>query len=182
MKIAFLGPKGSYSYFAAIKYAKKKYKNLKKIPCKDFKSIVKKIKKKNIYAILPVKNSITGKIDETKKIFKKNKLKIFDKIKISINHCILSKKKQSLKNIKLIYSHSQPIKQCQIFINNLKNLKIKYTNSSSEAIKKILNKKNKFSAAIGSENCNKLYKLHIIKRNISNYNKNKTLFYIVLKK
>jgi chorismate mutase/prephenate dehydratase len=94
---------------------------------------------------------------------------------------LVSYKKQSLKNIKSIYSHPQPIKQCISFIKKFSQWKIKYTNSSSDAIKKIFYNKKKKSAAIGNEECSKLYNLFIIKKNISNKKNNSTLFYIISK-
>ncbi|WP_343183408.1 prephenate dehydratase domain-containing protein [Buchnera aphidicola] len=164
-----------------MKYSKKKRKQLHAIPCKNFENIIKKTKKKNIYAIFPIKNKISGIIEETNKILKKNNFFFIDKIKISINHCLISKKKQSLKTIKVIYSHSQPIKQCELFINKFSHWKIKYTNSSSDAIKIVSNNKENNIAAIGNEICSKLNNMNIIKKNISNCHDNKTLFYILSK-
>ncbi|NIH16562.1 MAG: hypothetical protein G8D24_00645 [Buchnera aphidicola (Periphyllus lyropictus)] len=183
IKISFLGPKGSYSYLAALKYAKKRKKIFYELPCKNFKKILKNIKKKKSkYAIFPIKNSVSGKINEIKKFFKKKNFFIKEKIIIPIQHCIISKKKISLNNIKKIYSHTQPIKQCKSFLKKFPNWKIKYTNSSSEAVKKISLKKKNNVAAIGNKKCKKLYNLYLIKENISDQKNNKTTFYIVSKK
>ncbi|WP_367674248.1 prephenate dehydratase domain-containing protein [Buchnera aphidicola] len=133
------------------------------------------------YAILPVKNNSSGNIKETNKLLKKNKFFIKKKIIMNINHCLISAQKNSFQNIKLIYSHIEPIKQCQLFIKKFPLWKIKYTNSSSEAIKKISQKKKKYIAAIGNKESCILYNLYIIKKNISNHKKNKTLFYVLKK-
>ncbi|WP_367671513.1 prephenate dehydratase domain-containing protein [Buchnera aphidicola] len=180
--MAFLGPKGSYSYLAALKYSKKKCKILHEVPCKTFKEVIKKINKKNVYAILPIKNKISGIIKETNNIIKKNKIYILEKIKIAIKHCLVSKKKISLKNINIIYSHAQPIKQCQLFIKNYPFWKIKYTKSSSQAMEIVSKNKRNNIAAIGNKKCSSLYNLYIIKKNISNNIYNKTLFYVLFKK
>ncbi|MCW5197569.1 prephenate dehydratase domain-containing protein [Buchnera aphidicola] len=153
------------------------------IPCKTFSQVLKKLKN-NIskYAILPIQNNSSGKIQETNELLKKNKFCIKENIIITIDHCIISSKKYSLKKIKLIYSHIEPIKQCQLFINKFPLLKIKYTKSSSEAVKKISKKKKKYIAAIGNKESSLLYNLYILKENISNKKNNQTLFYILKNK
>ncbi|WP_367677723.1 prephenate dehydratase domain-containing protein [Buchnera aphidicola] len=133
------------------------------------------------FAILPIKNNSSGNIKETNKLLKKSTFFIKDKIKIKVNHCIVSKKKNSLENIQFIYSHAEPIKQCQLFIKKFPLWNIKYTNSSSEAMRKISIKKKNNIAAIGNQESSKLYNLYIIKNNISDKKTNQTLFYIITK-
>ncbi|WP_350030243.1 prephenate dehydratase domain-containing protein [Buchnera aphidicola] len=140
------------------------------------------LKKKSQYAILPIKNNFSGKISETNSLLNNKKLFIEDKIKISIKHCLISYKNTFPENIKLLYSHSQPIKQCISFIKKFPKWKIKYTKSSSEAIKKISILKKKGFAAIGNKKCSKIYNLNVIKKNISDKKNNSTIFYIVSKK
>ncbi|WP_367675499.1 prephenate dehydratase domain-containing protein [Buchnera aphidicola] len=140
------------------------------------------LKKKSIYGILPIKNNFSGKINETNILLKNKKLILVEKIKLSIKHCLISYKNQSLKEIKSLYSHPQPVKQCISFIKKFPQWKIKYTKSSSAAIKKIAIHKKKNSVAIGNKKCSKMYNLYIIKKNISDKKNNSTVFYIISKK
>ncbi|CAL4321882.1 prephenate dehydratase domain-containing protein [Buchnera aphidicola] len=183
---SFLGPIGSYSYYALKKYLfKKNNKNKKKINIKAYFSFYKIVKSilnyKSDYAILPIKNNSSGIIIETQKLIKKNKLKIIHTFKKKIKHCILSTKKNILlSDIKILYSHKQPILQCQKFIK--KKLKIKkffYTNSSTIAMKTIKKLNLKKIAAIGNKKGGKKYQLHSIQNNISDKKKNITKFVIV---
>ncbi|MBZ2279986.1 MAG: prephenate dehydratase domain-containing protein, partial [Buchnera aphidicola] len=69
------------------------------------------------YAILPIENNSSGAIEETLNILKNNNLYIVGEINVDINHCLLVVKNTKLNNIKTIYSHHQPFKQCSQFIN-----------------------------------------------------------------
>ncbi|BGI51495.1 MAG: chorismate mutase [Buchnera aphidicola (Ceratovacuna japonica)] len=183
-KISLLGPKGSYSYYAAKKYCKKHNIYKKKFKYKSFKDSEKSVEeKKTDIAILPLENSNTGKIEEIYNILEKTKLFIVEVIHFKIDHCLLSKEKIKKEKIKTIYTHIQPFLQCEEFIKKFcKNSSIKFTKSTSIAIKKIINRKDKNIAAIGSEKNINLFKLKMLSKKIYNYKKNITKFIILKKK
>jgi chorismate mutase/prephenate dehydratase len=85
----------------------------------------------------------------------------------------------NLKDIKVVYSHPQAIIQCQNFLKSyLSNAKIKYTNSTADAINLLDNK----SAAITSETAAMLNDCVILKKGIQDSKLNKTKFYLISKK
>ncbi|WP_343154649.1 prephenate dehydratase domain-containing protein [Buchnera aphidicola (Pseudoregma panicola)] len=182
-KISILGPKGSYSYYAAKKYCKKKNIYKKKFIYKNFKNVEKYVKeKKTEIAILPIENSNTGKINEIYNILEKTKLFVVETICLKINHCLFSKKNIETKKIKTIYTHIQPFLQCEKFIKKFyKKSNIIFMKSTSYAINKIINKKNNNIAAIGNKKNINLFKIQILKKNINDNKKNFTKF-IVLKR
>ncbi|WP_343189819.1 prephenate dehydratase domain-containing protein [Buchnera aphidicola (Astegopteryx bambusae)] len=181
-KISFLGPEGSYSYYATKKYCKKKIL-YKKLPYKNFNEVISALEKNIVnFSILPLENSNTGKIDETYKILEKKKLFIIKTLNIKINHCLLSKQIIKTKNIQIIYTHLQPFLQCKKFIKNFCKLsKIKFVESTSSAIKNILIKNKNNIAAIGHKKNKNFFNLKILKKNINNDKNNFTKF-IVLKR
>ncbi|AZP36155.1 P-protein [Candidatus Annandia adelgestsuga] len=166
-----LGPKGSYSNIAYIKYIKNKYKNNVLKLCYNFKEII--IKTENInksFALLPIENTNSGSIYEIYDLLINSKLYILKEFNMKINHCLLSSKKNNINKIIFLYSHSQPFQQCSNFIKKFSKLNLINTNSTSTAMK-IISKINSFSvAAIGSKNGAKLYNLFILRKNINNYN------------
>jgi len=178
--VSFLGPKGSYSYIAMHKYAKKHFKEFQENQCDNFKNIIKFTEeKKHHYAILPIENTSSGAIDEVYNLLNNTTLSIIDEINLPINHCLLSLSGTSLKNIKKIYSHPQPFQQCSQFIDQFPNWKIKYTSSSAEAMKKIFEMQKNNVAALGSDMGSQIYNLQILLRNISNRQYNITRFIIL---
>lgn len=180
-KIFFLGPQGSYSHQAAIKYCKYNSEKLKMKKCKNFFQIIKKTTNKieNNFSILPIYNTCSGAIHEVYDLLQNTNLSIINEIKLSINHYLLTKEKCKIENIKIIYSHYQPIKQCSEFLKKNKNWIIKHTNSSAEALKKISQEKKTNIAAIGGKLGKKIHNLYILKKNINNKKKNITTFIIL---
>lgn len=180
---SFLGDFGSYSYEATQKYAKKYYQFFKKNYCNNFQEIINDVEQnKSDYAVLPIENNTSGSIHETYTILIQTQLSIIGEINIPINHCLLSQKETQLVNIKTIYSHKQPFMQCNKFIKHFPNWKLKYTDSTTDAMKKISNDTNFRSAALGNEKCKKKYQLKVISRNISDLKNNTTRFIILRKK
>ncbi|XRX42953.1 MAG: prephenate dehydratase domain-containing protein [Buchnera aphidicola (Tetraneura sorini)] len=180
-KIFFLGPVGSYSHQAVIKFCNFYLKKIKIHACKNFFQIVKYTtnKTENNLSILPLYNTYSGAIHEVYDLLQNTNLSIINEIKISINHYLLTRKKCRIENIKIIYSHYQPIKQCSDFLKKNKNWTIKYTNSSSEALQKISKEKKRNIAAIGGKLGKKIYNLYSVKKNINNKKNNITTFIVL---
>ncbi|XBC38550.1 MAG: chorismate mutase [Buchnera aphidicola (Melaphis rhois)] len=177
---SFLGDTGSYSYEATKQYANKYFQFFSKNCCNTFQEIVNNVENnQSDYAVLPIENNSSGSIKETYTLLTNTKLSIIGEINVPINHCLLSKKKTQLINIKTIYSHKQPFIQCSKFIKHFPNWKIKYTNSTTDAIKKISSNTHFKSAALGHEKYKKIYQLEVISRNICNLEKNVTRFIIL---
>ncbi|CAL4322076.1 Bifunctional chorismate mutase/prephenate dehydratase [Buchnera aphidicola (Pterocallis alni)] len=178
--IAFLGPKGSYSYISTKKYIKKNKKKYHKKKYDNFIEIFQSVKDKiSEYAIVPIENSYSGFIEPVHSMLINNKLKIYSEFHLPIKHCILSPINTTLQNITTIYSHPQSFQQCSQFIQNFPHWKIKYTNSTSQAMKIISQMNTYTAAAIGSKIGKKIYNLQIIKEKIANDLNNQTRFFIL---
>ncbi|MCW5197177.1 chorismate mutase [Buchnera aphidicola] len=179
----FLGPKGSYSYLATIKYAKKKFQYFNIKTQVNFQQIFQSIKNKiSHFTIVPIENTYSGFINEIYSLLLLRKINIIDEVVTPIQHHLITKNITHLKNIKTIYSHPQPFEQCNKFLKTFKNLKIQYTNSTTDAIRKILTIQNNYSAAIGNKEKIKTYQLKNHKNKITNQKYNNTKFFILQNK
>lgn len=175
--ISFLGPKGSYSHIAASKYEKQNLKNFIIKECLNFSEVIQSVENnESNYAILPIENSCSGPIDEIFYILKNTNLFIVGEVNVCIDHCLLAIEKVELNIIKKIYSHSQPFKQCSNFISQFPNWKLEYTNSTTDAIKKVIKYNKITNAVLGSEIGNQIYGLKVLCKNISNQKNNITRF------
>lgn len=183
VRIAFLGPKGSYSHIAAIKYAHYYSNQIIECSCKKFSDILNLVEHHQAeYGILPIKNSNSGLIEEVCDLLLHTRLILVKDITIPIQHYILTNNITSLNQIQIIYSHPQPIQQCSKFLNNFSKWKIIFCESSAVAIKTVayLNQSN--LAALGSIQGGILYGLQPLslpKKIISNYWINKTRFIVL---
>ncbi|WP_343154080.1 chorismate mutase [Buchnera aphidicola (Aphis aurantii)] len=180
---SFLGPKGTYSHIALSQYEKQSLKKFVEKECVNFEEVIESVEKnESNYAILPIENSFSGPINEIFNILKEIKLFIIGEIYVHIDHCLLALEQVEFNIIKRIYSHPQPFKQCSNFINQFPHWKSTYTNSTADAIKKIIKYQKITNVALGSEIGNKIYGLKILRKNISNTINNITKFVVLSKK
>ncbi|BBI01310.1 chorismate mutase I [Buchnera aphidicola (Nipponaphis monzeni)] len=182
-KVSYLGPKGSYSYLATLKYSHQISKDIIKIPTCSFQKVVAMVNENlTNYGILPVENTCSGYIDEVFDLLQKNNLFIVDEIYVPIKHCLLTNvHTKNLNEIKYLYTHIQPLIQCSNFISQFRHWKLKITNSTTAAMEKILFINKNDSAALGSLEGSKLYNLKVLKNNISNKKNNITRFIVLSK-
>ena len=178
MKIVYQGSPGAYSHLAAEKiYPKKEY-----ISCNTFEDCFKQChENENFNTIIPVENSIAGRVADTQYLINKYKLQIYAEHFQEIKHNLMILKENDLKNIKSVRSHSQAISQCQKLINIYKFETIIAADTAGSA-KFISEKKIKNEAAIASELAAKIYDLKIVKKNIEDNLSNVTRFLIMGKK
>lgn len=158
-KIGFLGPLGSFSHQAALKYWGD---HLNIISFKELDEIFSSIEKHEIdYAIVPLENSIAGFVPNTLHWLIKENFTIIDEITMQIELFLLTHSRSQTNKIHTIYSHKMAIKQCQEWIKaNFKNVKVVETDSTSRAALEV--QKDKNAAAIASYAAAKLYDLNIL--------------------
>ena len=178
MKIVYQGSPGAYSHLAAERiYPKSEF-----IPCNTFEDCFKKCYENEEYkTIIPVENSIAGRVADIQYLINKYKLQIYAEHFQEIKHNLMILNDNEMKNIKSVRSHSQAISQCQKLINLNKFEPIIAADTAGSA-KYISEKKLKNEAAIASELAAKIYNLKIVKKNIEDNKSNVTRFLIMGKK
>jgi chorismate mutase/prephenate dehydratase len=173
--VAYLGPEGTFTHQAAlIKFGEK----ARYIPVKTIDEVFKEVEKKRAdYGVVPIENSIEGVVTHTLDVFIESDLKITSEIILEIHHFLLSREK-TIRDIKKLYSHPQAIAQCRNWISqNLPDVEIYETESTTSAVKRILNEKK--SAAIASEVAASMYNLNIIAERIEDFRENITRFLVI---
>ena len=178
MKIVYQGSPGAYSHLAAERiYPKSEF-----IPCNTFEDCFKKCYENEEYkTIIPVENSIAGRVADIQFLINKYKLQIYAEHFQEIKHNLMILNDNEMKNVKSVRSHSQAISQCQKLINLNKFEPIIAADTAGSA-KYISEKKLKNEAAIASELAAKIYNLKIVKKNIEDNKSNVTRFLIMGKK
>ena len=178
MKIVYQGSPGAYSHLAAERiYPKSEF-----IPCNTFEDCFKKCYEDEEYkTIIPVENSIAGRVADIQYLINKYKLQIYAEHFQEIKHNLMILNDNEMKNVKSVRSHSQAISQCQKLINLNKFEPIIAADTAGSA-KYISEKKLKNEAAIASELAAKIYNLKIVKKNIEDNKSNVTRFLIMGKK
>ena len=175
MKIFYQGSPGAYSHLAAEKI----YPNNEFVSCKTFEECFKYCNENENYkTIIPVENSIAGRVADIQYLINKYKLQIYAEHFKEIKHNLMAVEGATIDKIKSVRSHSQAISQCQKIINEYKFEPIIAADTAGSA-RYISENKIKNEAAIASELAAKIYNLKIIKSNIEDNLGNVTRFLIM---
>ena len=182
-RIAFLGPKGSYSHLAARQYAARHFEQFIESGCAKFQDIFNQVETGQAdYAVVPLENTSSGAINDVYDLLQHTSLSIVAEMTVPIDHCVLVKGTTDLEAIETVYSHPQPFQQCSQFINRYPNWKIEYCESTSAAMEKVAQANSPHVAALGSEAGGALYDLQVLERNLANQTQNITRFIVLARK
>lgn len=175
MKVAFQGDRGAFSEVITNKL----YNYANYIPCKSFKKVFDSVNSNTAeYGVVPVENSITGRIGESTDLLISSDLNICREGMLSIVHCLIANKKIALKDLKQIYAHPEALTQCRDFLSNLNCETVSWYDGAAAA--SIVKKKEKIGL-IASERVATIYGLNILKKGIQNSKENITRFLIISK-
>ena len=178
MKILYQGNEGAYSQLAA----KEIFPSAELISCKTFEECFKKSSNdENLRTIIPIENSIAGRVADIQYLMNKYKLQIYAEHFHKVSHNLMARQGGLIDNLKYVRSHSQAISQCQKLINDYKLEPIIAADTAGSA-KYISENSLDDEAAIASTLAAKIYDLKILKKNIEDDKKNITRFLFMGKK
>lgn len=175
IKVASLGPAGSFSHLAAVRLFGSSLRHVLE-PGMDvvFSDVVKG---KTDFGVVPVENSIEGEVGQTLDLLMDSPVNIYGELFYRVSQNLLSKSR-SLKGIKTLYSHDMPLRQCRQWVaRELPGVKIVETSSSSEAARRAA--RSKTAAAIGAAEAAEIYGLSILAERIEDRPGNQTRFFII---
>ncbi|WP_318375198.1 bifunctional chorismate mutase/prephenate dehydratase [Enterobacter sp.] len=182
-RIAFLGPKGSYSHLAARQYAARHFEQFIESGCAKFHDIFNQVETGQAdYAVVPIENTSSGAINDVYDLLQHTSLSIVAEMTVPIDHCVLVSGPSSLDQIQTVYSHPQPFQQCSQFLNRYPHWKIEYCESTSAAMERVAQAQSPHVAALGSEAGGGLYGLQVLERNLANQTQNITRFVVLARK
>ena len=178
MKILYQGNEGAYSQLAAAEI----FPQAKLISCKTFEECFKNcVNDENLRTIIPIENSIAGRVADIQYLMNKYKLQIYAEHFHKVSHNLIAKPGLKINKLKYVRSHSQAISQCQRLINEYKLEPIIAADTAGSA-KYISENSIENEAAIASTLAAKIYNLEILKSNIEDDKKNVTRFLFMGKK
>ena len=178
LRIAYLGPKATFTHQAALEYFGF---SAHYVPCSTIRDVFVEVESGRAdYGVVPVENTIEGVVNYTLDMFLETDLKISGEVVIPINHHLLSTH-ESLSDIRKVYSHKMAIGQCRKWLEkNLPEATVIETESTAKACEIALEEEN--SGAIASEVASYTYHLNILARNIQDSGDNFTRFLVVSKR
>jgi len=177
MKIATLGPKGTFSHEAALRRSKKADIIFKNTVWDVFESVSNNEVDEGL---VPLENSVSGTIGLTLDALMEFDLNIIAEIILPIKHNLVGY--DGVKEIKTLYVHPATYEQCEKFIRNtIPDARIIQTSSNAASAKIISEKKDKTKAAIVPREAIELYNLKAIKKDVQDNKFNVTRFVVLSK-
>ena len=176
-KIAFQGTYGAYSDLVCRKF----YKSYQTHPCLTFEQTLLSVSSGEVeLAMIPVENSIAGKVTDMHILLENTNLKIIAEHYHRIKHYLLGKKNVKLNDLKNVYSHIHALSQCKKSINKLGLNSINFIDTAGAA-EFISRSKNISDSAVASELAAKIYNLKVFKKNLEDEMNNVTRFLVFSK-
>lgn len=176
LKVAYLGPEGSFSHLAALE---KFGRSVELQPVRDIASVFDQVARAAAdYGIVPVENTTGGAIRDTMECFLwvQGPVKVCAEMALPVHQNLLSK--TTLDRIKKVYSKPQVFDQCrQWLIQNLTQADQVAVGSTAEAA--LLASRIDGTAAIASSMAAELYKLNVLNAAIEDNPQNQTRFLVL---
>ena len=177
MKIAVLGPKGTYSDIAKDKYLENNGLEMETV---FYPSVIKSIEslKENDYALVPFENSLDGFIMESLDRIIGNGLNIVSQIKLSIDFCFVANV-ENIEDVEGVYCQFKAYGQCLDFITE-NDLEITKTESNIESLDLFKKEKRPFGAIIPTHAL-KGNDFKLVIERIADRESNETRFFVLSK-
>lgn len=175
LKVAYLGPAGTFSESASRKHFGSA-PNL--LPTPSIDEVFRAVESGNAdYGVVPVENSTEGAVGGTLDLLLANPLKVCGEVKLRIHQNLLSRA-EGIGGAKRLYSHAQSLAQCHEWLNrNLAHLPRIPVASNAEAAR--LAAEDPESCAIAGEAAAELYGLNKLATNIEDDPNNTTRFLVI---
>ena len=155
LKIAFLGPKATFTHLACIKHFRL---SSDMVPKRNISDVFDEVgRDKALLGVIPIENTTEGIVTHTLDMLVNSDLKICAEIMIRVSHDLLNLSGK-LSDVKKIYSHPHALAQCKNWLmKNLPNVPIFDVDSTAHAAQLVCDDGE--AAAIASEFAGRLYNL-----------------------
>ena len=175
LKVAYLGPRATFTHQAAIEHFGQA---VEFIPVQTIKDVFEEITKgKADFGVVPVENTIEGIVNYTLDLLVDYPLKITGEVILEISLHLMGIN-PNLNEIQRVYSHRHALAECREWLmKNLPDAQLIEVESTAKAAE--MAKDDYEAAAVASEAAADIYGLHIIERKIDKHTHNYTRFLII---
>ena len=177
LKIAFLGPEGTFSQQAVFKHFGH---SVRALPLGTINDVFHEVQAGNAdFGVVPIENSTEGTVNNTLDMFITSPLKICGEIELRVQQHLMGKV-QDLSRVKRICSHQQSLAQCRSWLDeNLPGIERIPVSSNAEGARRA---RDEVGTAIAGHAAAEVYGLSIIVSNIEDQADNTTRFFVVGRK
>ncbi len=174
-RIAFQGEPGAFSHAAAHRF----FPDDEPIPCVTFEETIGAVQRGEAdYAVVPVENSLYGRITDIHHLLPESGLFIVGETFLRVRMNLLGVRGARLEDIRAVQSLSVALGQCRKFIAAHKLRTINAVDTAGSA-REVAQKGDKSVAAIASRFAAEIYGLDVLAENIEDASHNTTRFLVM---
>jgi chorismate mutase/prephenate dehydratase len=176
LRVAYLGPEGTFSQAAALKHFGQ---SVISKPMAAIDEVFREVVAGAVnFAVVPVENSTEGAVNHTLDSFLEHDIVICGEVELRIHHHLLVGETTKTDRITRIYSHAQSLAQCRKWLDaHYPNVERVAVSSNAEAARRVKSEWN--SAAIAGDMAAQLYGLTKLAEKIEDRPDNSTRFLII---
>src|SRR5581483_5364771 len=178
LKVAFLGPEGTFSQTAVLKQFGH---SVRALPLSSIDEVFHEVEAANAdFGVVPIENSTEGTVNHTLDRFLLSPLKICGEVELRIHHNLMGLM-NSLGRIVRICSHPQSLAQCRAWLDeHLPNVEQVPVSSNAEGARRARDEKG--TAAIAGQTAAEVYGLKVLAAEIEDRSDNTTRFLVLGRK
>ena len=178
LKVAFLGPEGTFTQAAVLRHFGHSVRGL---PLTSIDEVFQEVEAASAdFGVVPIENSTEGTVNHTLDRFIASPLTICGEVELRIHHSIMGKM-NALGRIVRICSHPQALAQCRGWLDeNLPDVERIPVSSNAEGARRARDEQG--TAAIAGETAAEVYGLKILAAEIEDRPDNTTRFFVLGRK
>ncbi|UTF60761.1 prephenate dehydratase [Gilvimarinus sp. DA14] len=176
IKVAYLGPEGTFTQQAALKHFGQ---SAVALPFSAIDEVFREVEAGAVnYGVVPVENSTEGVVSHTLDNFMGSNLKICGEVELRVHHNLVVSSVTNVNSISRIYSHGQSLAQCRKWLDShYPKAERIAVSSNAEAARRLKGEWN--AAAIAPAKAAEIYELNILAEKIEDQPDNSTRFLII---
>ena len=178
LKVAFLGPEGTFTQTAVLTHFGH---SVRALPLASIDEVFHEVEAASAdFGVVPIENSTEGTVNHTLDRFLLSPLKICGEVELRIHHHLMGLM-NSLGRVVRICSHPQSLAQCRVWLEeHLPNVEQVPVSSNAEGARRARDEKG--TAAIAGETAAEVYGLKVLAAEIEDRSDNTTRFLVLGRK
>lgn len=178
LKVAFLGPEGTFSQQAVLKHFGH---SVRALPLPAINEVFEEVQAAHAdFGIVPIENSTEGTVNNTLDMFLNSPLKICGEVELRIHQHLIGRM-HGLQDIARICSHQQSLAQCRQWLDeHLPAVERVSVSSNAEAARRARDEDG--TAAIAGQTAAEVYGLNVIVPDVEDRADNTTRFLVIGRK
>ncbi|MGB7300677.1 MAG: prephenate dehydratase [Burkholderiaceae bacterium] len=175
MRVAYLGPQGTFSEIAVHKHFGS---GVDAVACASIDEVFRAARAGTVdFGVVPIENSTEGSINRTLDLFLESSLIISGEVLVPVHHCLMGQS-ADIASIQKIQAHPQALAQCAHWLTeNLPGIAIEPVSSNAQAASNAGSQAG--IAAIAAKAAASRYGLQVIREGVQDNPGNRTRFSVI---